>query len=400
VVSRHSPGVKLAHLADPHLGIRQYHRQTATGINQREADVANAFRAAIDGVVAARPDVVVVAGDLFHAVRPTNAAIVFAFRQFQRLREALPRAPIILIAGNHDTPRSTETGNILRLFEDIGVLVASEEAKRFRFPELDLAVLAVPHQALVGGERPALRPEGAERYQVLVLHGEAQGVMPQERDLVEYGGAVVTPEEVGEEAWSYVAWGHYHVRHQVGPRSWYAGALEYCSTNIWGELLEQSKRGLDGKGWLLADLDAGSVEPRSLAPARRILDLAPIDAEGLDARSIDAWIAQRVAEVDGGVAGCVVRLVVRNCPRHVGRELDHSAIRAWKTEALHFQLDLRRPAAPGRETAAGAPGRRQTLPEVLREFLSGRPLPAEIDRERFIATGVDLLARIDADADG
>ena len=135
VFAHHSPCVKLAHLADPHLGIRQYHRQTPAGINQREADVANAFRAAIDDVIASRPDVVLIAGDLFHAVRPSNAAIVFAFRQFQRLREALPSVPVILIAGNHDTPRSTETGNILRLFEDIGVLVASEEAKRFRFPE-------------------------------------------------------------------------------------------------------------------------------------------------------------------------------------------------------------------------------------------------------------------------
>jgi exonuclease SbcD len=109
--------VKLAHIADTHLGIRQYHRQTPSGINQREADVAHAFRAAVDGVVEARPDAVVLAGDLFHAVRPTNAAIVFAFRQLQRLREALPDAPIVLIAGNHDTPRSTETGSILRLFE-------------------------------------------------------------------------------------------------------------------------------------------------------------------------------------------------------------------------------------------------------------------------------------------
>ncbi|MCU0621560.1 MAG: metallophosphoesterase [Gemmatimonadales bacterium] len=97
--------MKLAHLADPHLGIRQYHRLTPAGINQREADVANAFRAAIDDVIAVRPDAVVVAGDLFHAVRPSNAAIVFAFRQFQRLREALPAAPVVLIAGNHDTPR-------------------------------------------------------------------------------------------------------------------------------------------------------------------------------------------------------------------------------------------------------------------------------------------------------
>ena len=69
--------VKLAHIADPHLGARQYHRLTSSGINQREADVAQAFRAAVDGVIAERPDVVVVAGDLFHTVRPTNAAIVF-----------------------------------------------------------------------------------------------------------------------------------------------------------------------------------------------------------------------------------------------------------------------------------------------------------------------------------
>ena len=119
--------MKLAHIADPHLGIRQYHRQTSTGINQREADVASAFRAAIDGVIAAKPDAVVVAGDLFHSVRPTNYAIVFAFRQFQRLRDALPNAPIVLIAGNHDTPRSVETGSILRLFEELGVDVASDD---------------------------------------------------------------------------------------------------------------------------------------------------------------------------------------------------------------------------------------------------------------------------------
>src|SRR5919108_5298716 len=159
----HSPPVKLAHIADPHLGIRQYHRQTSSGINQREADIAHAFRAAIDGVIAAAPDAVVVAGDLFHSVRPTNSAIVFAFRQFQRLRESLPNAPIVLIAGNHDTPRSVETGSILRLFEELGVDVAADEARRLVYPALDLSVLAVPHQALVGPTRPSLRPEGAER---------------------------------------------------------------------------------------------------------------------------------------------------------------------------------------------------------------------------------------------
>jgi ribulose-5-phosphate 4-epimerase/fuculose-1-phosphate aldolase len=40
--------VRLAHLADPHLGVRQYHRQTPSGINQREPDVARAFRLAVE----------------------------------------------------------------------------------------------------------------------------------------------------------------------------------------------------------------------------------------------------------------------------------------------------------------------------------------------------------------
>ena len=103
----------LAHLADVHLGYRQYHRQTPSGINQREFDVAGAFRRAIDGIVAARPNLIVIAGDLFHMVRPSNHTIVFCFHQFQRLREGLPEAKIVLIAGNHDTPRAAETGSIL-----------------------------------------------------------------------------------------------------------------------------------------------------------------------------------------------------------------------------------------------------------------------------------------------
>ena len=152
--------MRLAHLADPHLGVRQYHRQTPSGINQREADVARAFRLAVEGVIAAHPDAVVIAGDLFHSVRPTNAAIVFAFKQLQRLREALPDAPIVLVAGNHDTPRSAETGSILRLFEELGVDVAVDEARRLEYPALDLSVLAVPHHARSDTRGSAARQVG------------------------------------------------------------------------------------------------------------------------------------------------------------------------------------------------------------------------------------------------
>src|SRR3954470_793131 len=101
--------MRLVHLSDLHLGYRQYQRLTPGGINQREADVAATFRTAIDRIIALRPSAVVIAGDIFHSVRPTNQAILWAFLQFSRLRQALPDAAIVLVAGNHDIPRLAET---------------------------------------------------------------------------------------------------------------------------------------------------------------------------------------------------------------------------------------------------------------------------------------------------
>lgn len=382
--------MKIAHLADIHLGFRQYHRLTPHGINQREADVANAFRATVDQVIAARPDAVLVAGDLFHAVRPTNAAIIFAFRQFQRLREALPGAPVIVIAGNHDTPRSSETGSILRLYEELGVDVALDEPRRLSYPALGLSVLAVPHGALRAAERPALHPDGAEARQVLLLHGEIEGVYPAEISGATWGGLVVPRETLHAGEWSWVALGHYHVQHEVEPGVWYAGAVEYATSNPWGELRDEERHGRSGKAWLLVDLDARLARSMPIPAARRIIDLAPLYADGRDAAQLSRDIAERLAGIEGGWADQVVRQVVFSVPREVARGIDHAAVRAVKAEALHYHLDLRRPAATGR-LGLDPTGRRKPLADVLRDYLATRPLPAELDRETFVRSGVELL---------
>jgi DNA repair protein SbcD/Mre11 len=391
--------VKLAHIADPHLGIRQYHRQTSSGINQREADVARAFRLAVDGVIAAVPDAVVVAGDLFHSVRPTNAAIVFAFRQFQRLREALPDVPIVLIAGNHDTPRSVETGSILRLFEELGVDVATDQARRLVYPDLDLSILAVPHVALLSPEPPTLRPEGAEKRHVLVAHFEIEGEYPFERGAAEYGGAVINRRELHLEDWTYVALGHYHTQHRVSRNAWYAGSLEYVGPNLWGERADEKDHGDHGKGWLLIDVDTGVVDRHPVSRARDVIDLDPIWAEGKSAEPVDELIVARVQAVPGGIADQIVRLRVYDIPRHVARELNHAQIRGFKAEALHFHLDLRRPELH-RTVGVGAPSRRQTLPELVTSYLAARPLPAELDRAAFVRLGRELMDSVERDLAG
>lgn len=388
--------MRLAHLADLHLGFRQFHRLTERGHNQREADVALAFTRAIDGVIDARPDAVLVAGDLFHTVRPTNAAILHAVREFNRIRRELPDAPIVVIAGNHDTPRSSDTTSIFGLLHEIGVHVAADQPRRFDFPEHDLSVLAVPHGAFFGDQRPAIEPRGTRRYQVAMLHGEVPGLFPDDPERWDPDGARLRAEELNG-AWQYLALGHYHVQHQYHPRCWYSGSLEYVSTRPWTELRETRSR--DAKGWLLVDLDRESVASHPIAPPRRFIDLPWLDAHDMTPAEVDRLLAGAMAEAGGGIEGAVVRQVVNNVARPVARELDHAQIRAWKAAALHLHLDLRPPLPVSRIVGVGAPGHRQTLPEMLESFLAARTLPPGIDPARFVARGAALLADAGSEAE-
>jgi hypothetical protein len=70
-----------------------------------------------------------------------------------------------------------------------------------------------------------------------------------------------------------------------------------------------------------------------------------------------------------------------------------------KNEALHFHLDLRKPDLH-RVTGAGAPGRRQTLPQLVSSYLEGRPLPAELDRAAFVHLGRELMDTVERDLAG
>jgi exonuclease SbcD len=389
--------VRLVHLADLHLGFRQYHRLTPTGINQREADVAYAFRRAIDRVIELRPEVVVIAGDVFHTVRPMNPAIIDAFHQFSRLMQALPELTAVMIAGNHDRPRATETGCILKLFSRIGIHVVVEEPKRLLFPERELAILAVPDYA---GSLPALTPERGVRYNVLVLHGEVSGLLPPHLAGVDRASLEIPVDALAAPSWSYVALGHYHVHRRVAANAYYSGSLDYTSPNPWGELIEEREAGLPGKGFIEYDLDTGEHRFHHVPPSRRLIDLEPISARGMSAPELDAAIRERLEGCDGGagIDDRIVRLVVRDVPRHVVRELDHRALREYKRRALHFHLDARRPEVI-RMSASGAPGRRPTLLETVEAYLSRRPLDADLDRAALVQLGVQYLKEADAAAD-
>ena len=387
--------MKVVHFSDIHLGYRQYQRQTPKGLNQREADIAAAFRKTIDMTIELQPDLVVIGGDVFHNVRPTNPAILHAYKQFSRLVEMLPDAIVVMVAGNHDLPRASETGCLLGLFQTLGIRVAIDNPERFSFRGGELSVLAIPHAI---GPRPKLDPDPSARYNVLLIHDEVEGVIRKFGSPFVHPAKELTLEEIGAEHWSYVALGHYHAYHQVAPNAYYSGSLEYASPNIWGEVEGERETGIPGKGFIEHDLDTGAHNFHSLSPlARNVIDLSELSAEGLTAEEVSADIRRAVDACPGGIDDQIVRLVVRDIERHIARDLDHRMIREYKHRALHFLLDARRPQLRPTE-GSGSPGRRSSLAETVRSALENRALTPGIDRTALVELGLRYLADADREA--
>ncbi len=378
--------MKIAHLADLHLGFRQFWRETA-GNNTRELDVATALGRTVDDLITQRPDVIVVAGDVFHSSRPRTSPIMLLFSELARLRAALPGTRIIMVAGNHDTAKTMEitpAGCILPLYAHLDVDVAVVEPKVIQLP--GITITAVPS----GAAAQIITPDRTAACNVLVIHGQVTGgIYPIEP--MATSKERIDRDELERMGWDYVALGDYHVCHQVGPQMWYSGAIEYTTTNPWGELQKQNELGVSGKGYLLVSLEPrqpAAVEFRPIGPARRFVDLPPIEGTDKTAAQLDAEIASRVAET--AIDGAVVRLVVREVRRAVKKDLNHTQIREWRGRALHFQLELRTAESEQSSPTSRAAVHRR-IDETVAHFLRERQIPPDMDRKALVEKGLEYI---------
>src|SRR4051794_826200 len=143
--------MKLAHISDTHLGYYAYGKTAQGRLNQREVDVCQSFVKCLNGIEERDPEIVIHSGDFFHVVRPSNYSLIAAYKTLAKFQAKRTGNPFVIMGGNHDTPQSAESTNILRLFEDIeGVYVETETAKTIEVG--DASVLCVPHKSLAARE--------------------------------------------------------------------------------------------------------------------------------------------------------------------------------------------------------------------------------------------------------
>lgn len=346
---------RIAHLSDLHLGRRQYYRTTPHGVNQREADTSLAFRRAVDGVVAATPDLILIPGDVFHSRVPSNLARLEATRQIKRL---VAVAPVLLLPGNHDTARSVETGSPIPVLGEIpGVIVAEQDQGRAVFDRLGVGVCLMPHAVVLKGEKPAI---GDQPIELLLIHGATPGLRGPAGVI---DGMAAPFDPAAGTGFAYVALGDYHVCRQVAANAWYSGSLEYVSSDPWSEMKERN-----AKGWLLVTLERGAAPIVEFQPVatRPHLDLPPIDGTGLTPAEVVSAIQREIpASWDGIVARQIVTGATRLNRRGI---LSAEPIRKLQLHALHFKVDV--------------PIERRTAQPINAPLILDEREPWEIEQER------------------
>ncbi len=221
--------LKIIHFSDTHLGYSNWDKVTDAGVNAREQDFYDAFTLVIDAILEQKPDYVIHSGDFFHRPSPSNRALTFAVQQLTRLVDL--NIPFIIIAGNHETPKTIYTSPILKIFTTFSFVypIFGQEYETIHFPSITFHGL--PHindTTILHQQIQKINPVNGTT-NILLLHTS----IGKKYVMEEQYGEQIYPEEVLEKlkGFDYIALGHWHNFQQVLllPNAWYVGSTERMS---------------------------------------------------------------------------------------------------------------------------------------------------------------------------
>ena len=326
-----------AALADLHLGFRQFTHVTE-GRNTREIDTEEAWFAAVKLIVENKPDLVTIAGDVFHHPRASN----FATRAFLTgVRNLIDDtdAEIVIAQGNHDAGRTAEVLTPIALAEGWNQRVhVVTTPKRIRFKADVETVSVAVFPFVVGDQGPGykLDPDPEADVNVLLLHAAVRGSSEGDR-LPYFYGSADQALDVGREVdrWDVIACGDFHEFTRLHPTrlAFYSGSLERTSSNIWAEY--------QPKGVVFYDTATGEMELAPV-PNRKMsdYDLGDFDhPPGVGAEKVNECLEMLGAYVH--LEDTIVRFKVDAFPRAEREHINLALVRTLKSYCTHFYLDFR-----------------------------------------------------------
>ncbi|MBM6684852.1 metallophosphoesterase [Faecalicatena contorta] len=215
-----------------HLGVSPEAGKAYSG--ERRGEIWESFRRLIRVCKNEAPDLLLVAGDLFH-----RQPLLRELKEVDGLFASLERTQVVLIAGNHDYMRRDSYYRTFQWSANVHFL-GSASVEAVELPALETAVYGCSYH-----ERQIRQPlydsapaAGRQKREILLAHGGDTDHIP------------VSREALAGLGYDYVALGHIHMPQVVIPGlAAYAGALEPTDRNdtghhgyIQGEITEDGCR--------------------------------------------------------------------------------------------------------------------------------------------------------------
>lgn len=263
--------MKFAHLADTHLGYRQF------GLIEREKDFYEVFGKVIDKIIEEKVDFVIHSGDLFETEKPSPMALLEFQKGLLKLKGA--GIPMYAIAGNHDS--AVRRGSIPPqvIFKKMGLKVISPINTNYIHGDVFIAGLPfypASKSNVLKSKLVELSKKAAEHEKsILVLHQGIDSYINIQYEL-----------EIGDipDNFDYYAMGHIH---KYIVTDFGKGKLVYPgSTEVWktDELKNYHEH---GKGFVVVDLDGAKPQIKRVK-----IDMPRTFIErSLDYNNLDSGIA-------------------------------------------------------------------------------------------------------------
>jgi DNA repair exonuclease SbcCD nuclease subunit len=323
--------MKFAHLSDSHLGYHSYRKLTSEGYNQREEDIREALVRVIDRIIDIKPDLCIHSGDLFDSPRPSNRNITLAIEGFLRL--TAHGISVVVISGNHETPKTRQLGHVFGVFEFFDDL---HPIYRPQYQVIRLGRVAVhaipqcPSASLFEEELKKLSPSKDVDYNVLILHAAIASIPEFSRG--DFNEQFV--EQSCFRQFDWVALGHYHGFAAIQPNAAYAGSTERLS---FAEARQP-------KGFAVVDVE--KREALFVDTGAREMVETVIDSSRLTLSDINKEIQSVFEGIEPG--GKIVKLKIEGADSSVSKLIDFRKFFALTKDAVHSAVEV----VPGDEEAA------------------------------------------------
>lgn len=361
----------IAALADLHLGYRQF-PAVRNGRNAREADVLATWSRIVDAICLARPDVVTIAGDVFHRSRVSNHAITGYLDGLNALLRHTD-ADIHIVQGNHEASRSAEVmcpNEIAHTLRASHRLFTYATADTYHDPAGRYMLTALPFETR--HRRKFLFPQrDGEQVSILAIHGaiRAPGISPM------YAGDHCPHIDDLAKHFDVICAGDFHDMTMLDCvpdiPAFYSGSIDFTSSNFWAE----DPR----KGWILVNTGPSpTVQFMRQYPVRPVHEIVA-DDDVTTAEDLNEYLQILIQSAklfsfdpEGEPPYPIVRFVVPNFDRAERGGISHDLLKALKAKCLHFQLDIRTTKAKG----AGGEARQfraRSLRDMADEFFADDP---------------------------